>query len=483
MCQQQKKYTGIMNRFFLTIFLGVVISQLKSQTIVPDLQDTAKWVTINRTVSLLNEDGRKGIYFKETPGNGLMVLKGIEFSNGAIEFDVKGKNLMQQSFVGIAFHGQNVTTYDAVYFRPFNFKSPDSIRRAHSVQYISMPDNDWEKLRTQFPGKFENTVTPVPDPEEWFHVRLVVDGKKVSVFVNHSVTPSLQVEKLTNTHRGGVALWMGNNSGGSFANLVITPTNTTASGSVSYGNNPEAGKYLNAGDARLYYEVYGQGKPLVMLHGGVYGYIDEYQQFIERLSQNYQVICIATRGHGKSEAGKGDFSFQQRAEDAYKLIRHITRDSVIVLGFSDGGYSAFRLAALHPELVNKLIVIGAGDYPTNSKRQKFNYTPEGLMKYDSAFFKSRLALMPEPQRWKEILSKLSKMYNEDATSVEIFKKITCPTLVMSGDRDDYLSVEAVVNCAKAIPNAQLSIIPNCHHVVFFCNFPAVWEAINPFLKN
>lgn len=252
---------------------------------------------------------------------------------------------------------------------------------------------------------------------------------------------------------------------------------------IPYGNNSNAGNYFNVGDAKLYYEVYGQGKPFVLLHGGVYGYIDEFQPFIEILSKNYQVICIATRGHGKSEAGKADFSFQQRAEDAYKLIRNITKDSVIVLGFSDGGYSAFRLAAIHPELVKKLIVIGAADYATNTKRQKFNYTPEGLMKYDSAFFKSRLALMPEPERWKEILTKLSKMYNEDPTSTETFRKIKCPTLVIGGDRDDYMAPEAMVSCAKAIPNSQLSIIPGCSHVVFFCNFPAVREAIGPFLKE
>jgi pimeloyl-ACP methyl ester carboxylesterase len=251
----------------------------------------------------------------------------------------------------------------------------------------------------------------------------------------------------------------------------------------AYGNNPAAGNYFNVGDAKLYYEVYGQGKPFVLLHGGVYGYIDEFQPFIETLSKNYQVICIATRGHGKSEAGKGDFSFNQRADDAFKVIRNITKDSVTVLGFSDGGYTAFRLAALHPELVKKLIVIGAGNYATNTKKQKFNYTPEGLMQYDSAFFKARLSLMPEPQRWREILMSVSNMYNNDPTGTEIFQKIKCPTLIIGGDRDDYLSPEAMVSCAKAISNSQLAIIPGCSHVVFFCNFPAVREAITPFLKN
>jgi pimeloyl-ACP methyl ester carboxylesterase len=91
--------------------------------------------------------------------------------------------------------------------------------------------------------------------------------------------------------------------------------------------------------------------------------------------------------------------------------------------------------------------------------------------------------MPEPRRWKEILTKLSKMYNEDPTSTETFQKIKCPTLVIAGDTDDYLSPEAMVSCAKAIHNSQLSIIPGCSHVVFFCNFPAVREAIGPFLKE
>lgn len=73
-----------------------------------------------------------------------------------------------------------------------------------------------------FPGKYENCVDPVPDPDGWFHAKIVVNAKKVLVFVNNASRPSLEVEKLTNTTKGGVALWVGNNSGGSFANLTIT---------------------------------------------------------------------------------------------------------------------------------------------------------------------------------------------------------------------------------------------------------------------
>jgi alpha-beta hydrolase superfamily lysophospholipase len=70
---------------------------------------------------------------------------------------------------------------------------------------------------------------------------------------------------------------------------------------VPYGNNPQAGHYFDVGGCKLYYEIYGKGRPLVLLHGGVYGYIDEFEYLIPKLAENFEVICIATRGHGKSE--------------------------------------------------------------------------------------------------------------------------------------------------------------------------------------
>lgn len=252
---------------------------------------------------------------------------------------------------------------------------------------------------------------------------------------------------------------------------------------IPYGNNPQVGKYFTLKDGtKLYYEIYGKGDPFVLLHGGVYGYIDEFEPFIGKLAEKYQVICIATRGHGKSEIGNASYTFNQRAEDAYQVIRSLTKDSVTVLGFSDGAYSGYKLAAMRPELVKKLIAIGAADRPKGGRREKVTYTPEALLKASEQFFKTRLALMPQPDRWGESLSKLNSLYNDDFLSKETFEKIKCPVLVMSGDQDAYHSVEGVVSAARMIPKAQLSIIPGCHHVVFYCNFPAVWEAMSPFIK-
>src|SRR4051812_37449599 len=113
---------------------------------------------------------------------------------------------------------------------------------------------------------------------------------------------------------------------------------------IPYGNNPSAGKYHTLKDGtKIYFEVYGKGKPFVLLHGGVYGYIDEFEPFISRLAEQHQVICIATRGHGKSEVGKAPFTWEQRADDAFQVIQSVTQDSIMLLGFSDGGYSAYKL--------------------------------------------------------------------------------------------------------------------------------------------
>lgn len=193
-------------------------------TIEPDLIRLAEdqgLQVFNRSLSSFSDGARKGIRLNENPGDGVAYLTGIEFGSGVIELDVRGKDVQGQSFVGLAFHGVDQTTYDAVYFRPFNFQSADSARRAHAVQYISHPAYTWAKLRAEHPGVYEQPVNPMPDPNDWFHVRVVVAGSKVSVFVADAAEPSLVANLLSERTKGLVGLWVGNNSGGEFANLKI----------------------------------------------------------------------------------------------------------------------------------------------------------------------------------------------------------------------------------------------------------------------
>jgi hypothetical protein len=177
----------------------------------------------NRQMTPLSEGSRKGLQLDERDGDGLAWWPQAAMADGVIELDVRGKDVLQKSFVGVAFHGANEQTFDAVYFRPFNFKSDDPARRSHAVQYISHPTYPWDKLRAERPDQFEHEVAQAPDPNGWFHVRVVVKQPAVSVFVNDQSVPCLQVNKLNDRKTGWVGVWVGNGSGGSFANVTVTP--------------------------------------------------------------------------------------------------------------------------------------------------------------------------------------------------------------------------------------------------------------------
>src|ERR1700721_2149745 len=141
--------------------------------------------------------------------------------------------------------------------------------------------------------------------------------------------------------------------------------------SVPYGANSEAGHYLQVDDANIYYETYGSGgTPLILLHGGLYGYIEEFGDLISGLSKDRRVIAIATRGHGRSDIGTKPFSYALFAEDALAVIRHETSGKVDVLGFSDGAVTSYTLASVHPELVRRLGAIGGA-------RKLADWTPGG----------------------------------------------------------------------------------------------------------
>ena len=207
------------------VFLFISQFSLAQETVTPDLSKIINedgWNVFNRKVSLIKDSGNVSVYFNGQEGDGFAKLNDFEFNNGIIEADIKGKNIQGNSFVGIAFNGVDEQTYDAVYFRAFNFLSEDSVRKGHSVQYISHPVYTWYKLRQEYPQKYENSINPAPDPDSFFHAKIVVEKPKISVFVNYSEQPCLVVNELSDRTGGWVGLWVGNYSDGTFANLKIT---------------------------------------------------------------------------------------------------------------------------------------------------------------------------------------------------------------------------------------------------------------------
>ncbi|MCB0044524.1 MAG: alpha/beta hydrolase [Caldilineaceae bacterium] len=258
-------------------------------------------------------------------------------------------------------------------------------------------------------------------------------------------------------------------------------TAPSPAGAIQYGNNPQAGRYADAGDEKIYYELYGQGEPLVVLHGGNLGSTYEMAGFIDKLSESYQVIAISTRGHGKSEIGSVPFTLEQRANDALAVINAVTKENVTVLGFSDGAYSGYMLAGMYPDRVKKLVAIGAGEMRPGPST--FNLTSESVFSLDRPYWEQQLTLMPEPHRADEFFAKMSDFYNQLTASKELFHSIQCPVLVVVGERDQNAHLSTVIAAYYMIPNSQLAIIPNTTHTVFLENFPAVWASINPFLEE
>ena len=190
--------------------------------------DLAEWLAagklkaVNREVTKL-QGSPGGVHLSEKAGNGYAWIEGSDFVEGTIELDIRGRNVPQQSFVGIAFHGKDDNTYEAVYLRPFNFRTDDPVRLQHAVQYIALPDYDWPRLRKEFPEEFENPVDKSVEPTDWVPVRVVVKGKTIQVYVGKVTSPTLEVRKLGQQDRGMIGLWTGNTSDGDFANLRVTP--------------------------------------------------------------------------------------------------------------------------------------------------------------------------------------------------------------------------------------------------------------------
>jgi hypothetical protein len=202
---------------------GVVTAALGSASQSRTLTTTMPAEISNRDMQPIAEGTWRGLRLDARSGDGVAWWPDVQFANGTIELEILGKDLQGQSFVGVAFHGQDEKTFDAIYFRPFNFRGATDLARSHAVQYISHPTYTWDKLRGEHTDRYESAIAPPPDPTGWFHARIEVQYRSVRVFVNDIATPVLEVQQLSERKTGWVGVWVGNGSDGAFANLVIRP--------------------------------------------------------------------------------------------------------------------------------------------------------------------------------------------------------------------------------------------------------------------
>lgn len=274
--------------------------------------------------------------------------------------------------------------------------------------------------------------------------------------------------------------------------LVIAgaaPAAQSAQPQIPYGTNDRAGHYVQTPDAKLYYERYGEGgQPVVFLHGGVYGYIDEFAEVIRQVSQQRTVIAIATRGYGRSERGTRPLSHHQFAEDAALVIKDIFRsgEKVDVMGFSEGAITGYVLASSHPELVRRLVAIGGplGAYgsPIEDLENDEDLTPELVQQQVPDLVARRKKQMIHPEQWDQLIRDLNAMYQKSVyVKQEEIRAIKAPTLIMAGDKDP-TSQEHFAEIFKLLPDAQMAIIPGCGHVIFQCKPDLSIRIMSDFLQ-
>ena len=252
--------------------------------------------------------------------------------------------------------------------------------------------------------------------------------------------------------------------------------------------------YAPVNGLKMYYEIHGDGKPLVLLHGSFMTIDLNFAQLIPELAKSHKVIALEMQGHGRTGDIDRAYSYSSLASDIDGLLNHLKIDSADVLGYSLGGTVAFELAIKHPERVTSLVIISsvfrlngwiksARDLFPTIKPEFFENTPLKT-EYD------RLA--PDKSHWKDWVNKMVASegipFNLGADNIKALK---CPVLIISGDNDGVdldhvaemyrLCGGGVFGDIAGLPKSRLAILPGMTHVTLMMETAKLVSIINPFL--
>ena len=233
-----------------------------------------------------------------------------------------------------------------------------------------------------------------------------------------------------------------------------SPTDT-----IKYGRNAAVGKFADIRGFKMYYETYGKGEPLVIIHGNG-GSIDNFVNQIPYFAKKYQVIVADSRAQGKSVDPTDSLSYEMMTDDLNALLDKLQLKSCYVIGWSDGGIDGLLLAIRHPEKVKKLAITGANLWPDTSAVEPFVYNM--AMNMNKATVDSIKKTKTPTPAIKNQLKLLHLLSFEPHIKLDDLQKITCPTLVIGGDHDVILTKHTML-IAETIPKSYLWIIPNSGH--------------------
>jgi pimeloyl-ACP methyl ester carboxylesterase len=225
---------------------------------------------------------------------------------------------------------------------------------------------------------------------------------------------------------------------------------------IPFGNNPKAGHYANVNGIKMYYEIYGEGQPLLLIHGNG-GSIKSSSSQIPFFSKHYSVIVVDSRGQGKTGDNSDSLTYSLMTEDFYTLLNYLKLDSVLVFGQSDGAIIGLLLAARHPEKVKMLAAMSPNIRPDDSV-----FYPESVA-LDHKFFDilQKKSIAGEPGGEREFKLQRLMAYHPHINTGEL-QNIKSPVLLMTGDRD-LIRLSHIIEIFGAIPNSNLCVLPGSTH--------------------
>lgn len=246
--------------------------------------------------------------------------------------------------------------------------------------------------------------------------------------------------------------------------IVSSDTFVTAQTTIM---KTQQGNYANVNGIKMYYEIYGEGKPLVLIHGGGSTIETTFGRVLPMFAKKYKVIAVELQAHGRTSDRNTPETFQQDADDVAELLKQLNISKASFIGFSNGGSTTIQIAIRHPEVVDK-IVVASGAY------QREGFIPG----FFEGFPNATLETMPQPLRDAFLKinpdsTALQNMFEKDVARMVSFKdwsdddlkSIKAPALIINADKD-VITNEHAVKMSKLIPNAELMILPGTHGAYF-----------------
>ena len=256
------------------------------------------------------------------------------------------------------------------------------------------------------------------------------------------------------------------------------------------------GAYVQANGLHMYYETYGAGIPIILLHGGLET-CQMWAPIIPLLSKSYRVFTPDTRGHGRTGNPSEEFSYALTAEDIAQFIHVLGLEKPLVVGYSDGGETALQMAMIYPGLARGYM-IGA---IFNSITVEWRHIMQGFLGFEgsgivniervvqtNADFVQSLEqkhdVHHEPGYWKSLLMQVSHAWWEPPVRTQTeFEKITDPALFWCGDRDEFCPPEQSLEMYRMVKKAELAIIPNADHFTMAGQFDLAAMILLNYIKR